>query len=137
LACLSIIVAAHAAPHQAIEAAGQDEQRHVEIDFEAHRGGQGIAVKEAHGIGKRIFDEHAFGVAGDQLAGGGVGVVGQEDGGLLMAKILDEELAVDAVAGLGLLFKDARRAVFALGQVEGDLAPRRGGKLGDLGEQGG
>jgi hypothetical protein len=137
LARLCIVIAAHAASHQAIETAAQDQQRHVKIDFEADRGGQGVAVKKAHGIGEGIFDEHAFGIAGDQLAGSGAGVVGQQDGGLLMAQILDEDLAEDALAGLDLLLKDARRAVFALGQVEGDLAPCRGGKLGDLGEQAG
>jgi hypothetical protein len=131
LACLSIIPrvwplagprtgsSAHAARHEAIKAAGQDEQRHVEIDFEADRRGQGVAVKEAHGIGESIFDQHAFGVAGDQLAGGGVGVVGEQNRGLLVSEILDEELAVDALAGLDLLFEDARRAVFALGKIEG------------------
>jgi hypothetical protein len=137
LARLSIIITAHATGHQAIETAGEDEQCHVEIDFEPDRGGQGIAVKEAHGIGEGIFDEHAFGVADDQLTGGGAGVVGEQDGRRIMAEILDEELAVAALAGLRLLFKDARGAVLALRQVEGDLAPCRGGQLGDLGEQAG
>ena len=37
LAGLSIIIAAHAARHQSIKPAGEDQQRHVEIDFEADR----------------------------------------------------------------------------------------------------
>ncbi len=39
LARLSVIVAAHAAGHEAIEAGCEDEERHVEVDLEADRRG--------------------------------------------------------------------------------------------------
>ena len=38
LAGLSIVISAHAACHQPVESACEDEKRHVEIDLEADRG---------------------------------------------------------------------------------------------------
>lgn len=35
LAGLRVVVAAHASCHEAVEAAGKDEQRHVEADLQA------------------------------------------------------------------------------------------------------
>ena len=37
LARLRIVIAAHAAGHDAIEARGQDQKRHIEIDLKADR----------------------------------------------------------------------------------------------------
>jgi hypothetical protein len=59
-------------------------------------------MEEAHRIGQRILDEHTLGIAGHQLPGGGAGIVGQQDRGLLMAQILDEELAVGGQRQLSL-----------------------------------
>jgi hypothetical protein len=65
-------------------------------------------VEEAHGIGERILDEHALGVTGDEVLGGGGCVVGEQDGGFVVAEIGDEELAVGALARTNLLFVDPR-----------------------------
>jgi hypothetical protein len=46
------------------------------------------------------------------LLGGGVGVIGKQDGRLVMAEILDEELAVGALEESYLLLEDAWRAEF-------------------------
>jgi hypothetical protein len=55
-------------------------------------------MEEAHGIGERVLDEHALGVAGDEIAGGRICVIGEQDGGLIVAEIGDEELAVGALS---------------------------------------
>ena len=135
LARLSVIVAAHAAGHQAIEAAGDDQQRHVEVDLEADRRGERVDVEEAHRVGERVLDQHALGIAGDDRLGGGLGVIGEQDGGLVVAEIGDEELAEVALVRTSLLFVDARGAVLAAGDVEVDGAPGRWRQAGDLGEQ--
>ena len=44
LACLGIVVAAHAARHQAIEPGGEDEKGHVEVDLETDRRGECVAI---------------------------------------------------------------------------------------------
>ena len=69
LASLSIRITAHGLGEKAIESAGEDQEDHVEIDLESHRGRQRIDVEEAHGIGERVFDEHALSVSGDQFFG--------------------------------------------------------------------
>jgi hypothetical protein len=37
LACLSVVVSAHGSGHQTVEATGEDEKCHVEVDLEADR----------------------------------------------------------------------------------------------------
>src|SRR5260370_3912392 len=108
LASLSIAVSAHAVGHQAVEAGGDDEEGHVEVDLEADRGGERVDMEEAHGIGQSVLDEHASGVAGDDLAGGGASIGGEQDGGLVVSEVRDEELAEGALAWTSLLLVDAR-----------------------------
>ena len=35
-------------------------------------------MEEAHGIGERVLDKHALGVAGDEIAGGRICVIGEQ-----------------------------------------------------------
>jgi len=90
LAGLGVVVAAHAAGGQAVEGRGEDEEGHVEIDFEPDRGGERVDVEETHGVGECVLDEHALGVAGDEIPSGGFRIVGDQDRGLVVAEILDE-----------------------------------------------
>ncbi|MCI0465562.1 MAG: hypothetical protein L0Y57_00915, partial [Beijerinckiaceae bacterium] len=46
--------------HQAVEAAGHHEQRHVVVDIEADRGGECDGREEAHGVRERVLEEHAL-----------------------------------------------------------------------------
>src|ERR1700730_1200435 len=92
-------------------------------------------MEEVHGIGERVLDEHASGIASDGVAGAGACVGGEQDGGLIVAEILDEELAEGALSRTSLLLVDSRGAVFAVGHVEGNGAPRRGRQAVNLGEQ--
>jgi hypothetical protein len=55
-------------------------------------------MEEAHRVGERILDEHALGVAGNEILGGRACVIGEQDGGLIVAEAGDEELAVGALA---------------------------------------
>jgi hypothetical protein len=51
-------------------------------------------MEEAYRIRERILDEHPLGVAQDQLACCAFAVIGEQDGRLVVAEVLDEELAV-------------------------------------------
>jgi hypothetical protein len=70
LAGLSIGIAAHGLGENAIDSTGEYQRDHVEIDLQADGGRERIHVKEAHGIGERVFDEHALSVSGNQYLGG-------------------------------------------------------------------
>ena len=63
-------------------------------------------MEEAYGIGERIFDQHALGIASDEVAGAGMPVVGDKDSGFIVAEILDEQLSVGAFAKADLLLED-------------------------------
>ena len=39
------------------------------VHLEADREGQGVQVEEAHGVGQRVLDEHALGVAREDRGG--------------------------------------------------------------------
>jgi hypothetical protein len=56
-------------------------------------------MEEAHRVGEHILDKHALSAAGDKASGGGICVIGKQDGGLIVAEIGDEELAVGARRG--------------------------------------
>ena len=94
-------------------------------------------MKEAHGVRQRVLDEHALSIAGDELTRGGIGIICQQDGRLVVAELLDEKLAKGALCGPGLLLVDTRCAVFAMRDVEGDLAPSRWWQFGDFDKQSG
>ena len=66
---LSIGIAAHCFGENTIDPTGENQKDHVEIDLESDGGRERIHVKEAHGIGERVFDEHALSVSGNQLFG--------------------------------------------------------------------
>ena len=69
------------------------------------------------------------------MSRGGFSVVGQQDGWLIVAEILDEELAESASQQADLLFMDLRRAVFAIGDIEVHGAPGGRRQVADLGEE--
>jgi hypothetical protein len=75
-------------------------------------------VEEAYGIAKRILDEHALGVASDDVAGCGARIVGEQDRGFIVAEVFDEELAEGVLAWTSLLFRDPWGAVLAVRDIE-------------------
>ena len=60
---LGIEIAAHCLGENSIDPTGENQKDHVEIDLQSDGGRERIHVKEAHGIGERVFDEHALSVA--------------------------------------------------------------------------
>ncbi len=70
LAGLRIGIAAHGLGENSIDSTGEHQKDHVEIDLQTDGGRERIHVKEAHGIGECVFDEHALRVSGNQLLGG-------------------------------------------------------------------
>ena len=48
-------------------------------------------MEEAHGVGEGVLDEHPLGVTRDQLGVRCPWLVGDQDRGLVVAQILDEE----------------------------------------------
>ena len=56
LARLGIVIATHAAGHDAVEAGGKDEQCHVEVGLEGDRRGERVDVEEAYGVAQRGLD---------------------------------------------------------------------------------
>ncbi len=132
LAGLGVGVAAHLLGDEAIESAGQNQQRHVEIHLEPHRRGKGVNMKETHRVGERVFNEHALGITGQQRFGGGVLLIGQQDGRFIVAEVLDKDLS-QAASGQGdALLEHARRAILAAGNIQFNGSPSRSGQKNDL-----
>src|SRR3974377_371246 len=92
-------------------------------------------MKEANGVGKCVLDQHAPGIASDQLCGGRLAIVGEENGRLLVAEISDEERAEAAPPRTNLLLEHARSAIFAMRNIESDGAPGGRRQSCDLLEQ--
>ena len=94
---------------QAIEAAGDHEKRHVEVDLEANGRAEGIHVEEAHRVRERVLDQHALGIPGDHLLGRS-SLVGQKDGRLVVAEVTDVDLTVGAAEQSHAPLEDSRRS---------------------------
>ena len=108
----------------AVQATGDDQESHVEVDLQADGGGQRIDVEEAYGIGERVLDQHALGVAGDELRGGALPIVGEQDRRLLVPEVEDEELAELLARQRDGLLVHPRRAVLARRQSSSHGARR-------------
>ena len=52
-------------------------------------------MEGADDLGEALLDGHPAGVAGDELFGGGMGVVGDDDGGRVAAQSGEDELTDD------------------------------------------
>src|SRR6266542_3062087 len=117
---------------------GQHGEHDVEVDVEVDGAGERVGVKGADDLGQALFDGHAAGVVADQGLEAGLVVVGDDDGGGVVAQAGDDELAEGAgVAGQGHGgFVDFGPAVFA-GPVEGHGGEVLAGQGIDLLDQGG
>src|SRR5262249_47657774 len=58
------------------------------------------------------------GIAGDDVAGSGACVIGEQDRGLVVAEIFDEELPERMLARANLLLIDPRSTIFAMRDIE-------------------
>ncbi len=87
------VVAGQAAAQGVVGGLRPDGQGGVQVDVEGHGRGERVEVEGADLLGQALFDGHALGVAADQLGGLGGVVVGEDQGGLVMAQAADGELA--------------------------------------------
>ena len=135
VARLGIRVAVHAPREQAVESAGDDQERHVEIHLEADRRGQCIPMEEAHRVRERVLNEPALCVARNQFGLGRLSVIREEDCWFLVAQIAEEQLAEHGAGQFHRLLEDLRRFVLASRHVEPHAAPGRGRQALDFCEE--
>ena len=132
LTSLSIGVTTHSSCQQAIKAAGNHQQGHVKVYLQPDSRRESIHVKEPYCVRKRVLNEHALSITSNELLGRGVTPVGQEDGCILVAKILDKELTQVPSRQADRLLENARGAVFPGGYVQLDDPPGRTWQKNDL-----
>src|SRR5436190_9473387 len=113
LAGLSVSVSPHLGGEQTIQAAGNHQQGHVEVDLEPHGGGKSVHVEEAHRVGEGVLDQHALGVAGDELGDGFLVVIGEQNCRFFVSEIAQVELAERSAGQYDRLVVDAGRAELA------------------------
>ena len=68
-----------------VDEVGEDRERDVEVDGERDLGAERVEVEGADLFGELVLDPPAFGVALDQLLGGEVLAVGEEQRWLVAA----------------------------------------------------
>ena len=114
----------------AVQAAGHQGQLQVQIDAQRHRGRERIHVEEVDRIGDGVFDQHAPGIAVDEGGGRRVELVGEQQGGFVVAQVADRDLAdrLGVILDADGLVHDARRAVAATDIAEPDALPALGGQ---------
>ena len=128
---LGLFVSVADAPRQqAVQRRGQQRELQVDVNLERHRGRERVEMEEVDGFLDAVLDHHAAGVAVDKARGRlGVGMVGQQQGGLVVAEVGDGDLAqghrAGAQADLGC--KDAGVAIAAPDVVQLDALPVLGG----------
>src|SRR6266545_4326527 len=75
-----VLVAGQVAGEEAVEVAGDDGEGGVQVDVERHAGRPCVEAESADVGVELVFDEHPFGVAGEQVVGGGGVAVGDQQG---------------------------------------------------------
>ena len=132
-----LVAVADAIRQHAVEAARHDRQLNVAVDFECDGTRQGIHVKKIDAVLDAVFDEHALGVAADELHGRTFELIGDQQRRILVTEIGDDELTQRAVIvrQVNDLIQDSRRAIRSARCLQLDASP--GGKrlLGDLLQQ--
>ena len=132
-----LVAVADAAGQQAVQRAGHDGELQVGVDLQRHGRGERVHVEEVDRLGDGVLDDHAAGVAVDEVGGLGVELVGEQQGGLVVAELADGDLAdrIGVVAQADALVEGERVAVLAADVGEGEALPGVGGEqcLDELG----
>ena len=76
-----------------VEGVGDHGKGDVEVDFDEDGGGEGVEVEELDGLSDAVFDAPTSSVVAEEKFSGAVEVIGNEEGGFLMAVAADDELA--------------------------------------------
>jgi hypothetical protein len=110
--------------------------------FQVDGAGQGVGAERAGDLGEPLLDGHPPGVLADEVAGGGVAVVGDDHGRGVVAEAGDDELAdgagVGGERGGGVFVHPGVGGLAAVaGPVQGDGLEIAGLEAGDVAGQGG
>src|SRR3990172_1786530 len=89
----TLVAIANLRSQESIETAGHQSQLQITIDLHRHSRGQSIHVKEINPIGNPVLDEHALGIALDQLRRRRTQLIGDQDRWLLMAEVFNDDLS--------------------------------------------
>ena len=90
-------------------------------------------MKEADGVADGVFDEHASCVAREEFDVG-CWIVGEKDGGLIMAEVESIDLAEWPAMDTNLLFEDLWGFEGSCGDVQAQATPSRWGEGVDFPE---
>src|SRR5213593_2898022 len=124
----------HPQGEKSVEATGHQRELEIAVYFHGNGGRESIHMEEVNAVGDAVFNDHPLSVASDQLRGGATELVGEQERGVLVAEIGDDQLAKGArVAGeRNVLIEDAGRAVFPRDAGQFDAAPGRQWELLDF-----
>jgi len=110
---LLVVGGVQAAGEAAVGDVGEDCQRDVEVDGEWDLGAERVEVEGADLLGEVVLDAPALAVAFDQVLGGELGLVGEDQRRLVAAEALHGELGEGAVVDRDLVFVVAGGLVLA------------------------
>ena len=86
------VAVADALAQHAIQAAGHQRQLQIAVDLHRHGRRQRVHVEEVDAVRDGVFDDHALGVAADELEGRALQLIGQQQRRLLVTQIGDGDL---------------------------------------------
>jgi hypothetical protein len=120
---LLVVGGVQPAGEAAVDGVGEQGERDVEVDRERNLGAERVQVQGADLLGELVLDPPALSVAFDQLLGGRLPLVGEQERCLVTAETVDGELAERAafdrdrifVVGGGLVLAGAVKAGFGPG----------------------
>ena len=89
----ALVALAQTAAQQAVQRRGHDGELQVGIHLQRDRRGERVHVEEVDRLGDGVLDARAASVAVDQVGGLGIELVGEQQGGLVVAGVGDGDLA--------------------------------------------
>ena len=137
LLCLrSVVFATDTLGHEPIEGTGHESDLEIEVDLEANHGREGVEMEELNGFGDSVLDKHSLRVTRNQVRAADLEIVGEQNGGLLVAKINDRDLAQRAAVFLqfNALIENLGSPETAGQGAQRDPAPSGGRPAPDLAE---
>ncbi len=94
LLCLDpFVLVADSSSQQAVQCGRHHGELQVGIDLQRHRRRERVHVEELDGLGDGVLDDHATGVAVAEGSGRCSGLVGQQQGRILVSQVGHRDLA--------------------------------------------
>ena len=78
---------------QSVQCGGKDGELEIDVDLERYSSREGIHMEQIDGLGDGVFDDHAPGIAVGQPGGCLVGLIGDQQGRLVVAETSDCNLS--------------------------------------------